>query len=227
MDQIKKNTVSAKNQVNWNVQVENPDGKGMRILFVGNSITRHEVLEDIGWLNDWGMAASAKEKDYVHQVEARVLEKNQDAAFCICQAADWECDYKNGEKMYPVYAPAREFDADIIVMRLIENCPLEGFDKEIFKEEYLKLIQFLDPEGKAKVILTSSFWKRSGDEVIRQIAEEKEWDFIYLGDLGERADMRADGLFTHSGVAHHPGDKGMEEIAERIWGKINQFLKGE
>ena len=60
--------------------------------------------------------------------------------------------------------------------------------------------------------------------IILQIAEENGWDFIYLGDLGERADMRADGLFGHSGVAHHPGDKGMEEIATRIWERMQHFL---
>lgn len=224
MEQIKKNTVSAENQVNWNVQMENADGKGKRILFVGNSITRHEVLEDIGWLNDWGMAASAKEKDYVHRIEAKVLEKDSDAAFCICQAADWERKYKEGEKLYPAYVLAREFNADIIVMRLIENCPLDDFDNNIFRTEYLKFIRFLNAEGRAKIILTSSFWKRMEDEVILQIAEENGWDFIYLGDLGERADMRADGLFDHSGVAHHPGDKGMEEIATRVWERMQHFL---
>ena len=37
-----------------------------RVLFLGNSITRHPPLASIGWNNDWGMAASAREKDYAH-----------------------------------------------------------------------------------------------------------------------------------------------------------------
>jgi hypothetical protein len=224
MNQIEKNTVSAENQTNSNVLIENEKGKGKRILFVGNSITRHGVKEDIGWLVDWGMAASAKEKDYVHRVMANVLEKDPDAAFCICQAYEWEREYKDGESMHSLYASAKSFKADIIIMRVIENCPIEESDKSIFKEKYLKFIQYLNPEGKAKVILTSSFWKKIGDDIIQEIAVENKLDFIYLGDLGECSDMRADGLFEHPGVAHHPGDMGMQKIAERIFEKVKLYL---
>lgn len=224
MNQIRKNTVSAKEQVNNYILYENPYGKGKKILFLGNSITRHAVKESIGWLNDWGMAASAKEKDYVHLIMSAVQEKEPDAAFCICQAATWERAYDNAESVYDMLKPAREFHADVVILRLIENCPLEGFDKTIFREAYLKLIQYLNVNQKAKIILTSSFWKREGDDIIEDVAKENGWDYIYLGDLGERSDMRADGLFKHQGVAHHPGDLGMEMIAKRILEKMGNGL---
>ena len=41
-----------------------PAGKGPRVLFVGNSITLHGPRPQIGWTNNWGMAASARDKDY-------------------------------------------------------------------------------------------------------------------------------------------------------------------
>lgn len=46
-------------------------GKGSEnILFIGNSITLHGKCNY--WWGEWGMAASDKEKDYVHQLVKRL-----------------------------------------------------------------------------------------------------------------------------------------------------------
>ena len=68
---IKDNTVSAVGQMVNSSELSflgNEKAK-TRILVVGNSITRHGPLAEIGWERDWGMAASAPEKDYFHKFQ--------------------------------------------------------------------------------------------------------------------------------------------------------------
>ena len=226
MGNIGKNTVSAKGQLkaNDNVTFEYLENDGINVLFLGNSITRHGILHEIGWHNDWGMAASKKEKDYVHILINKILEKVPNASFCIGQVADWERLYKEGEKVYGQYENARDFGADIIICRFIENVNQSEFDSEIFKKELDKLLRFFDPENESKVILTSGFWHHIGDKVIEEYAKEKNLPFVLLNDLEDDESNMAIGLFEHSGVAHHPGDKGMKNIAERIFAVLKEYL---
>lgn len=221
-EQLNKNNVSSYGQLSKSryVKLYNPHGEGVRVMFVGNSITLHGPKADIGWLNNCGMAASSKEKDYVHLLMNKFSKKDSDASFCICQVAEWERNYKNGNTTYDLFEEARYFRADIIILRFIENCSANDFDNALFKKEFIEFSKFLNGSGNAKIIVTSGFWKHPGDEVLKEIAKEKCFAYVDISDLGERDDMKAIGLFAHSGVANHPGDKGMETIAERIWEKI-------
>ena len=104
LDKLARNNVSAEGQLKASqyVWLECPDAKGIRVLFAGNSITLHGARPELGWHFDWGMAASCKEKDYVHLVEQEILGLCPDATFCICQGAEWELHYQNGiEKHAP------------------------------------------------------------------------------------------------------------------------------
>lgn len=224
MKQIDKNTVSAKGQLTSSrfVTFDNREGKDIKVMFVGNSITLHGILPSIGWNNEWGMAASAKENDYVHIIEDKVKVKHPDSAFCICQVAEWETKFDKGEKTFSLYESARDFGADIVIFRFIENCPQKEELTERFYEEYGKLLKFLTAKNKAtQIIITNGFWKHIYDNQIEKFAIEHNYPFVDLGDLGELDEMKAIGLFEHSGVANHPGDLGMKNIAERILEKMN------
>ncbi|MBR6533879.1 MAG: SGNH/GDSL hydrolase family protein [Clostridia bacterium] len=215
---LEKNTVSAQNQLENSefVRFSNQQPNGIKILFVGNSITLHGVKEDIGWFNEHGMAASCIENDYVHKTIEMLSKTYPKIGFCICQAAEWECNYKEGDSMLEPYKRAREFDADIIIMRLGENCPKDNFDNVVFEEQYAKLVSFFNPKGNARVILTTGFWYHPFDEPVIDYAKKANLPVVTLGDLGEQDEMKATGLFWHSGVAHHPSDLGMLSIAKRI-----------
>lgn len=218
MNQIEKNTVSAKNQLDeWKfIRFVNPEGKGRRIMFVGNSITVHGIRPELGWHWEWGMAASSQETDYVHLVMDEVKKTDEDAAFCITQISRWEVNFnKDYQRAIELHRESRDFDADVIIIRCVENCPRDNFDEELFIKSYTAMIDYLN-KNNARVILTTSFWKNIFDEAIIKVGRERGYPVIYLGDLGERDDMKAIGQFEHKGVANHPNDNGMREIAARI-----------
>lgn len=223
---MEKNTVDSSNQLTESQMVKfyNLSGKGKRIMFIGNSITLHGMKPDIGWSFEHGMAASEPEKDYVHILMREADRVAPDNAYCICQAAEWEGHYKNGEETYRLYENARRFIADIAVFRIMENCPADGFDIEAFKREAVKLMNYLNPENKTRFILTTPFWHHPGEGAFAQLAEELKLPLVELSDLGESDDMKALGLFEHDGVANHPGDLGMENIASRIFGELRKML---
>lgn len=224
--QMNKNNVSAQNQLKASgpVRFKNLNGNGKKIMFVGNSITLHGVAEQIGWTLECGMAASAPENDYVHILMKNTEEICPDSQYCICQVASWEREYKNGSAKHIDFEKARDFEADVIVMRFIENCPGREFDEKLFKKSMGELLDYLNKTQKAKIIMTTGFWKHPGDNMIREYAADNNLPLVELGDLGESKEMKAIGLFEHSGVANHPGDLGMKNIAERIFAELKNML---
>ena len=223
MNAIKENTVKAENQMINSSELSflgNKDAK-TKILVVGNSITRHGPLKEIGWERDWGMAASAPEKDFVHRLYAKITESGKDAYMRIRQCAFWERNYLT-DGILDNYDAERNFKADIVIFRLGEN--VAESDKPFFKENAEKFIRHIS--GNGKVIMTTCFWKNEiVDDGIRKIAKENGYPLIELGDLGDDPEMKATGLFWHSGVAAHPGDKGMEEISARIYVAVKGEIK--
>ena len=218
MGQLEKNTVKAENQLKDNdyIRFHIPENADLRVMFVGNSITLHGINHDIGWHNFWGMADSAEEKDYVHVMMEEIKKNHPNTAFCVCQGSKWEVAYRNGTDVFPQYEMARDFNADIIVIRLVENTKVTPEDRELFLDQYGKMVDFLNKSGNAKLVITDGFWYHPADSFIEEFAATRNLPLVKLGDLGEQEIMRATGLFEHSGVAAHPGDLGMKNIADRI-----------
>ncbi len=218
MSSIEENTVPSYNQLKGapSCYTLKPDGRGLRVLFIGNSITLHGIMPEIGWHNLCGMAASCVEKDYVHLCMDALLDYDSEATFSIAQLADWEREYTDGSNQLSKYSACRDFNADIIIVRIIENCPYKEFAHEAFQKEYKTMLDYFNKSGKAKIILTDSFWCHPGDASIKAVAEKYGYLLVNLGDLGENPEMKAIGEYEHGGVAQHPNDNGMAHIAERI-----------
>lgn len=220
---IEKNDVSAQGQVQKKHYIEIFDNGGkLNVLFVGNSITRHEPKLDIGWENDWGMAASKRENDYVHVTVELLKKRFGKVNYCIANCGEWELNYYKDE-ILSEWKAARDFRADIIIIRIGENIwqARDKFREYPIEPHYEKMIEYFSFIPSARVILTDLFWhSKEIDETIYHVGKKKSYEVVHIGDLGEQEENMAIGQFWHSGVAGHPNDVGMKRIAERIVEKI-------
>ena len=216
------NTVKACGQVDVNQFVSIfSRGGSKKIMFFGNSITRHEPNASIGWHGDWGMAASSIDKDFVHLVVAELDKRYGTVDYCIAQGAMWEWGYARTEEVFEeYYSKVREFDADIIVIRIGENITAKKHLELDCKPYFSKMVDLLVGDNAKKVIITDMFWYAVYNDCFREVCEEKGYTFCHLTDLEEDESTMAKGLFEHAGVAGHPGDYGMHCIANRILEKI-------
>lgn len=185
----------------------------LKIAFLGNSITRHGVAEELGWYGDWGMAASRRGNDYVHRLVGLLEDDGKRISYCIVNLSEWERTRDNS--LLDRYAEVKNFNADIVIVRLGENARLTE-NLEEFESCYKEMTEYFS--GGAAVVLTDLFWEYGPfDGFVKKLAEEKGYAFVKIHDLGNDESMKAAGKFAHGGVAAHPGDKGMSEIASRIY----------
>lgn len=214
------NTVPAKSQLAGNEQVKIvcEPGSTYKVLFVGNSITRHAPKPSIGWHGDWGMAASCEKNDYVHRVVQGLRERYGALDYCISQAASWELEYPDTERILAEnYQPARDFVADIVIIRIGENIRRDMLQEVDGRPYFDKMIKFFVSNPSAKVIVTDNFWRIDAvNQMIYDVIKDNGYIYCKLSDLEQDGTTMAKGLFEHEGVAAHPGDYGMQCIAERI-----------
>ena len=215
MTDLQKNDVPAVGQVRHSVFIH--ENSGLRILFAGNSITKHSPRPAMGWLNDCGMAASDEAHDYVHLLLDRIRRYDPNPAWAIAQVGSYEANLWNGAKPSDAHADAAAFGADIIVMFFGANVPKDYETTETpprrFADAYADMRRYLDPAGSAVVFHGEGFYVRPVLDAEKfAVAEQFGDTWVPLGDIGTRAD-------TH-GRFNHPSDLGMQLIADAFWAKM-------
>jgi len=194
---------------------------GKRLLFLGNSITLHGPSAKVGWPNNWGMAASAQEKDYVH-VLANSLSRlwGSQPEVQIANIAEFERRYET----YDLNAKLKQqldFRAEIVIVAIGENVPAllsEGAQAK-FKDNFARLLTALRSNAQPTLIVRSCFWaNKAKDDIMRQACAAVGGVFVDISKLGkdESNYARSERSFAHAGVANHPGDKGMKAIADAL-----------
>lgn len=192
-----------------------------KILFLGNSITKHGPKADIDWSGNWGMAASAEAKDYVHLVTQALTEKQGTAPEVLVKnIADFERAYAG----YDIAAKLKEavdFQADLIILAIGENVPglKTPADKAKLQESVTKLLTTLKGDRKPTILVRSCFWANAAkDEALRGACDAVSGIHVDISVLSkdEKNYARSERPYKHAGVANHPGDAGMAAVADAL-----------
>jgi len=190
-----------------------------KVLFIGDSITLNPPRETLGWKGNWGMAASASEKDFVHLFYAKLCAAQPEpkpelviSGRDVAVAGRLDQTLTNLDRLKAV-------GADLIVIQLGENEGEKDFGT--FEELYGRLVIGLKGDQKP-IILCTGVWNRHEeparqDGMIRAVCLRQRSHFVPIAPIPPGCDAGSEGRFTNWGVNWHPGDKGMQHYADALW----------
>ncbi len=221
---LQKNNVPAAKQVYKRFFFE--PHEGLRVLFVGNSITHHDPKPDIGWNLDCGMAASCLDNDYVHVMERYISEVVPNATFGMLHVSDFEREFLTMKDLKKEFEGAVEFKPNIVIMFFGANVSWEwseqvGFDKatEFFGEAYEGLRNALAGGREVAFFHVQGFYDKPYLDKAKEIIAEKYGDkYVLLNDH-----IRKNEYFR--GLYNHPNDAGMKAIADHLWENIKSEVE--
>jgi hypothetical protein len=192
-----------------------------KVLFLGNSITKHGPKADIDWSGNWGMAASAEAKDYVHVFKTSLTQKQGSAPeILVKNIADFERAHQ-GYDFAKKLKEAIDFQADLIVLAISENVPALKTPeaKTQFQADVTALLKSIQGNHRPTVLVRSCFWADTAkDGALRGACDAVSGVYVDISALGKDKSLygRAEREFKNAGVANHPGDKGMAAIAAAL-----------
>ncbi len=193
-----------------------------KVLFLGNSITLHGPAPQIGWTGNWGMAASACEKDYVHRLVAHIAKAAGDEPRMMARNI---ADFERGLGAFNIRESLKDelaFKPDVIILAIGENVASPKTDeaRAQFSTAFTNLLKELKQHGQPTIIVRSQFWQDAEkDQLMKKASTDAGVLFLDISQLGSAAAnfARAERQIDHAGVAGHPGDKGMQALADALW----------
>lgn len=185
-----------------------------KVVAIGNSITFHFSEPSIGWAGNWGMAATAQSKDYVHLTGATLqlpvtplnvyIELNPNGIATDLQTV----------------AAAGIDSTTVVIVELGDNVPDSGIID--FAAAYRTLMSSVS--SRMRLVCLSTFWERSSvDAVLKYECESHGGLYTYIGDIYTEPNNpdRTDNAYSNPFVYMHPHDWGMAHISGRILAELS------
>jgi hypothetical protein len=191
------------------------------VVVLGNSIVLHSPSPELGWYGDWGMAASARDSDFVHLLIRDIHTKDTSVVVKFMNIADFE----RGFDSYNMSILDSLRNPDMLIMKISENVNDKKALEDNFISYYDKLVKYIAPEDKSIKVIVDGFWvNRNVNRLIEEYAIQNNLLFVTTTSLSKDYNNTAKGKFKHEGVAAHPSDEGMRRIEQRIWNYIKDYF---
>jgi hypothetical protein len=165
------------------------------------------------------MAASTREHDFVHRLSAKLEEAGVTVDLRFGNVADFERNPAETDRAY--FEDDFAFAPDVVVLRICENTPADKYAE--FAAAYEALIRSFRANPCCTVFAVGPFWENGTMETLLHEASDKGGAvWLSLSSLHGDLSCQATGQYEHAGVASHPSDRGMEAIADIIFGGIKE-----
>lgn len=214
-----------------------------KLMTFGNSITFHWPAESLGWTGKWGMAASSQDKDYVHRLQYYLTQKygqgtvdqvygcGPDSNPTQLGLGEGDIGYDSIDQKFidnlPVLVQrAKDEGANIITIQMGENVKTNPTEENYKNALEYMVNAFKSEIPDAVIILCTSFRGNPESGLVKgtaAAAEELGITYAPLHTLNTK-ENKAYEQFTNEGVARHPGDVGMDNIAKLMFDAINTQL---
>ena len=232
LEEVSSNNLIAPNGDKYALQINNNGALiavpiiPKKVLFIGNSLL-------LGF-STFGMCASDSKNDYYYYVKEYLKTFNSDVVCNKLLGAPYEqTETQSGLDSWIVdNINTQTTDYDLVIIQLGDNVNNE-VRNELFKTSCKQLIQAVRTHMPSARVSWVGEWYSSAQrqEIIAQSCSETGSIFIDISDLSIKENQAAIGDIitrddgttfevTNSGVASHPGDKGMKLIADRIIEKL-------
>jgi len=194
-----------------------------KVLVIGNSIT-------LGF-GTHGMASSSIETDYYHILENYLIEKNSNLVMNRIDGRPWENSVSSDDRMIVIdekIKPLLDNETDLVIIQLGDNINTAE-KRATYQEDSVALVQEIrNVCPGARILWVFGWYGADNVSTFESICERTDIEYVNIYEIASNPDNKSyvgaeyvdsngvKAIISEGGVASHPGDKGMQLIAEKI-----------
>jgi len=196
------------------------------LLFLGNSLTYTGIPEEEPDKTKRGLSSTKKENDYVHRLVKMIAEvKSVNVKYSILNIASFERTFTQYSFDKSKLSDIQQKNPDYLIVQIGENVSKKDLIGNIEKYE-AELESLINQFPNSKKMITLPFWPyKEVNYVTTKVAIKTGALIIDLSHLGNGIDemcfASSQRKYKNDGVGKHPGDYGMQKIAECMYAGFN------